>query len=143
MLKEISVVCIATFLFTQVAVTGFAESFHDISLPSGKVVRVTKAQLDRLISSSGINFVDTKNPYLPEGHVVIPLPSELGGGSLTGTPEAFAQAMNASNVTVGATGAYVTGTKVSTAAILAGVAVVGGIAALALSGGGTTTTAHH
>lgn len=138
MLKKIGVlVCVFIFSFTQITLSQINEPSFEVTLPSGKVVKMTKSQLEELITKPGMGFANVApSPALPKDQIAIPLPSELGGGYIIGTPEAIAKGMNAVNITVGATADFVVKSDRRTATILIVLAVVGGIAAFALGSGG-------
>jgi len=103
-----------------------------LTLPSGKQVQVTAGQLAAIKTQPGITFASQVPASLPENMVAVPIPQQLGGGALVGTPGALAAALNSSEVTVGAVAATVAGT-----AALA----VGGVAAAAATAAGTVVGA--
>lgn len=144
MLRKLAVlVCIFVFSFTQIAFSQVTETPFELALPSGNTVELTQQQLGELITKPGIGFANvTPSTALPEDQIAIPLPSELGGGYLLGTPEAIADAMNAVNITVGATADFVAEEGVKTRTILIILAVAGGALALVLGGGGGGAATH-
>jgi len=123
-----------------------------VTLPSGKVIELSEAQVATIKSQPGVVF-STAAPETLTNQAVVGLPKELGGGFLYGTPEALAQAFSTAGATVGPPAeAFATGGGLSTAAkvgiAVGAAAVIGGVAAAIAgggggSGGGTTTTAHH
>jgi hypothetical protein len=145
MLKKIVVlVCVFVFSFAQITFSQMVEPSYEVTLPSGEVVKMTKSQFETLISKPGVGYTNVPTfPFLPEGSLAVPIPPELGGGYVIGTPEAIASGMNAANITVGATAGFVSGAGISTSTILIGIAVAGGLAALALGAGGGGGAAAH
>ncbi|MBI5026849.1 MAG: hypothetical protein HZC12_09055 [Nitrospirae bacterium] len=145
--KLVVLICVFVFSFTQVAFSAVGETPVEVVMPSGNVAKMTKSQLDTLIAKPGIGFSSAEPPAtLPKGQIAISLPKELGGGYLLGTPEAIANGMNATKITVGATNAWVVGGGISAGTVALIVVGAGAIAAAALGGGGgggTTTTSHH
>lgn len=80
-----------------------------VRLPSGRVVDITQAQLEALKTQPGIQVVQTIPEKLAANAIVVPLPAELGGGYIIGTPQAVALALNTVGVTVGATAVTIGG----------------------------------
>ncbi len=147
MLKKLTVLAfIFVFSLSQIAFSQVTETSFEVTLPSGNIVKMTKSQLEELITKPGIGFANvTPSTGLPEDQIAIPLPPELGGGYLLGTPEAIADGMNAVNITVGATAEFVVKSGTRTNTILIILAGIGGLLALILGGGGggTTTPSSH
>jgi hypothetical protein len=111
-----------------------------VTLPSGKVVELTKQQVETIMSQPGVFFGAQRADMLGPGEAVIALPAELGGGFIYGTPEALAQAFTTAGAAVGPPAeAFAVSGGLSTAAkigIGVGVAALIGVIAAAFSGGG-------
>jgi hypothetical protein len=112
-----------------------------VTLPSGKVVELTKQQVATIKSQPGVFFGAQRADMLGPGEAVIALPPELGGGFIYGRPEALAQAFTTAGAAVGPPAeafavkeGLSTGAKIGIGAAVAA-AIIGGIAA-AFSGGG-------
>jgi hypothetical protein len=142
-------------LFT-VAVTAFVihpalVNAAPVTLPSGKVVELTKQQVETIKSQPGVFFGAKRADMLGPGEVVVALPAELGGGVIYGRPEALAQAFATAGAAVGppaqafaAEEGLSTGAKIGIG--VAGAALIGLIAAAfggAGGGGGGGPTPSH
>ncbi|MCX7769937.1 MAG: hypothetical protein N2202_02525 [Proteobacteria bacterium] len=145
-----------------------------MTLGDGTVVKLSQDQLQLLINHPGIMYTQLSvPPKLVGEQMAIPLPQELGGGYIIGSPEAIASALNNSGIAIGATSANVIKATAASGSItlsgsLAGANVLGGITAGTIAvgagitavvvggaiaitgagggGGGTTpviTTGHH
>jgi hypothetical protein len=109
--------------------------FPVMTLGDGKVVSLSQSQLQLLINQPGVMYTQLSvPPKLIGDQIAIPLPQELGGGYIIGTPEVIANALNNSGIAVGATPASVLKASASAGSItmsgsLAGASVLGGITA--------------
>ena len=74
-----------------------------VRLPSGMVVPLNQTQLKLIKEQTGVFFGETAADMLSPGEVVVPVPPELGGGYLYGSPEHLAQAFVAARATEGTT----------------------------------------
>jgi hypothetical protein len=74
-----------------------------VRLPSGMVVPLNQRQLDLIKEQRGVFFGATAADMLSPGEAVVPVPPELGGGYLYGSPEHLAQAFVAARATEGTT----------------------------------------
>ncbi len=128
---------IAFFWTSQVLVFG-AEEAAKIKLPSGKVYKVTKVQIESLKNQPGIRFSQSLPTAVEKGVMAVQVPTELGGGYILGTPSAIASAFNAAGITVGLTAGALTATTATIAGI--SVASIGAIIAASISGKGAV---HH
>jgi hypothetical protein len=92
---------------TQVKRTGSANDAPPVTapvrLPSGVVVMLNQTQLKVIKEQTGVFFGETAADMLGPGEVVVPVPPELGGGYLYGSPEYLAQAFVAARATEGTT----------------------------------------
>jgi hypothetical protein len=118
--------------WVSVLSVGWAGNGVVVTLPSGKQVELTAEQFATIKAQPGLTFASEMPGSVPENMVAVPIPKELGGGALVGTPAAVAAALNATEVTVGAVAATVAGT-----AALA----VGGLAVAAATAAGTVAGA--
>ena len=164
--KSFSVKSVLFLLILFVPSSAFCQAqtaYPVMTLADGTTVSMTHAQLTALASQQGITLSAT--PTITATQIAIPIPASLGGGFLVGEPAALAAALNAAQITTGATAATVTGATASAGTITGGASVSGlagasglgagtiaagaGAAAIAVgaaiasgsSGGGTT--AHH
>jgi hypothetical protein len=74
-----------------------------VRLPSGMVVPLNQRQLNVIKKQTGVFFGAAAADMLSPGEVVVPVPAELGGGYLYGSPERLAQAFAAARVSEGTT----------------------------------------
>lgn len=74
-----------------------------VRLPSGMVVPLNQRQLNLIKEQTGVFFGATAADMLSPGEVVVPVPVELGGGYLYGSPEHLAQAFVAARAMEGTT----------------------------------------
>ena len=74
-----------------------------VRLPSGMVVPLNQTQLKLIKEQTGVFFGVTAADMLGPGEVVVPVPPELGGGYLYGSPEHLAQSFLAARATEGTT----------------------------------------
>jgi hypothetical protein len=74
-----------------------------VRLPSGMVVPLNRVQLNLIKEQTGVFFGATAAEMLGPGEVVVPVPAELGGGYLYGSPEHVAQAFQVARATEGTT----------------------------------------
>ena len=74
-----------------------------VRLPSGMVVPLNQRQLNLIKEQTGVFFGATAAGMLSPGEAVVPVPAELGGGYLYGSPEHLAQAFVAARATEGTT----------------------------------------
>jgi Fibronectin type III domain len=74
-----------------------------VRLPSGMVVPLNQRQLNLIKEQTGVFFGATAADMLSPGEAVVPVPAELGGGYLYGSPEHLAQAFVAARATEGTT----------------------------------------
>lgn len=92
---------------TQVKRTGTASDTPRVTapvrLPSGIVVPLNQRQLELIKEQTGVFFGATAADMLSPGEVVVPVPAELGGGYLYGSPEHLAQAFVTARATEGTT----------------------------------------
>ena len=126
-----------------------------VTLPSGKVIELTKEQVETIKSQPGVFFGAQRAEMLGPGEAVVALPAKLGGGFIYGTPEALSQAFATAGAAVGppaeafaVSKGLSTGAKIGIGAAVAA-ALIGGIFAAfggggggGSNGGGTTTTNH-
>lgn len=108
-----------------------------MTMPDGTVVSMTPSQLSALAGQPGITISPT-TPTLGPTEVAIPLPAELGGGYIVGTPSAIASALEATGIASGLSASDIIG-----AAAAAGVIPVGALAGTVatLGTGGTIAAA--
>lgn len=118
-----------------------------MTLGDGTVVKLSQSQLNLLINQPGIMYTQLSvPPNLVGNQMAIPLPQELGGGYIIGTPEAIANALNNSGLVIGATSSSVLKATASAGSItmsgsLAGSVVFGGVTAGTLAIGAGITAA--
>jgi len=74
-----------------------------VRLPSGMVVPLNQRQLNLIKEQTGVFFGATSADMLSPGEVVVPVPAQLGGGYLYGSPEHLAQAFVSARATEGTT----------------------------------------
>lgn len=118
-----------------------ADDFATIKLSSGKIYKVTKAQVESLKNQPGVQFSETLPEKLAGGQIAVIIPAELGGGYIIGTAQALASAFNSAGITVGLTPAAITGISPQKKGVTTVAVAMAGILAASLSGNGTA--AHH
>lgn len=141
-------ICLIFLITLIIPRYSFAQAQYPVmTLGDGTVVKLSQSQLNQLVNQPGIMYTQLSvPPNLVGDQMAIPLPQELGGGYIIGTPEAIANALNNSGLAVGATSAGVLKATASAGTItmsgsLAGSAVLGGVTAGTLAIGAGITAA--
>lgn len=94
------VMLIFGYMMSMIPQVSFSqEEGYPIQLASGETIRITRSQLEAILQSSGIGFSEIE-PVLRPGEIAIPIPKELGGGYIVGTPESIANALGSIGIPV-------------------------------------------
>ncbi len=116
--------------------------YEFIKLADGTVVKLSQNQLQLLINQPNIMYTQsTQLPALVGEQIAIPIPQQLGGGYLIGTPEAIASALSNTGIAAGATSQSVLGATASAGSIATSGSAAGATVAAGVTAGTVALTA--